>query len=155
MYALKIIGIVLISSFFLSACIMNKKSIQEEINESANKNGFNYNIYETFDTIPNYQAVSPSLFEEIKNHKKTVVIDVRTPEEIAEGKISETAVEIDFYSKDFESKIQQLNKNIPYAIYCRSGSRSKKTLEIFKKNDFKEVYHLYGGINAWKKFKNQ
>lgn len=139
----------------LTACAVNKKNVQESINESAKESGFTYNVYESFDTIPNYQAVSSSLFKEIMDHPETVVIDVRTPEEIADGKILDHALEINFYEKNFEAEIQKLDKTVPYAIYCRSGNRSGKTLKIFERNGFKEAYHLYGGINAWKKYNSQ
>ena len=84
---------------------------------------------------------------------KYQVIDVRTPREIAQGKIIDSALEIDFYRNDFAKKINKLPKDKKYLIYCRSGNRSSKALKLMKKAGFTEVYELQGGITSWKKGK--
>lgn len=81
------------------------------------------------------------------------VIDVRTPREIAQGKIIKSALEINFYAKDFAKQINKLPKDEKYLMYCRSGNRSRKVLKLMKKNGFTEVYELKGGITAWQKGK--
>ncbi len=83
---------------------------------------------------------------ETKNNR--TIIDVRTPEEYAEGHIA-GAQNIDFYAGDFSDKISQLNKNTPYAIYCRSGNRSGQTLMFMESLGFTNVVDLQGGIGAW------
>jgi rhodanese-related sulfurtransferase len=72
------------------------------------------------------------------------LVDVRTPEELNEGKI-ENAQNIDFYANDFKSKIEALDKSKPVFVYCRSGGRSAKAANIFKEAGFKEIYDLQGG----------
>lgn len=52
-----------------------------------------------------------------------VVIDVRTPEEFADGHI-EGAELLDFRSADFAAGVQQLDPEQRYVVYCRSGNRS-------------------------------
>ncbi len=79
---------------------------------------------------------------------KPKVIDVRTPEEFAEGHI-EGATLIDFKSPDFESKLGELDRDQTYLIHCRSGARSTSSLPTFEKLGFKHVIHLDGGFNAW------
>ena len=78
-----------------------------------------------------------------------ITIDIRTPEEIAQGKIIDSALEMNFYGNDFKSKIGNLDKNSPYVIYCRSGGRSGKTLKMMKDSGFKEVYNILGGYNGF------
>lgn len=78
------------------------------------------------------------------------LIDVRTPQETAQGMI-EGAKAINFYDANFQEQIQGLDKEKPVFIYCRSGARSAQAAQVFKKQGFKEVYDLRGGYNAWPK----
>lgn len=77
-----------------------------------------------------------------------VVLDVRTPEEYAGGRIADS-VNIDFYDADFASQLDALDKETPYFVYCRSGNRSGQTIDIMRDLGFAEVYELDGGIGAW------
>lgn len=79
---------------------------------------------------------------------KPVVLDVRTPEEFAEGHI-EGAKMIDFRASDFESKVAELDRDQSYLVHCRSGGRSTESLEIFKKLGFKHIVHLDDGFGGW------
>ncbi len=78
-----------------------------------------------------------------------VVIDVRTPEEYVTGHIS-GAMLIDFYADDFRDRIGQLDRDVPYYVYCQSDNKSRDVVSIMKTAGFKEVYGLEGGINAWR-----
>ncbi|WP_420581321.1 rhodanese-like domain-containing protein [Reichenbachiella sp.] len=78
-----------------------------------------------------------------------VILDLRTDEEVAEGKVP-GAEQLDFYGDDFDEKLKALNKETTYYIYCRSGGRSGKTLSQMKDLGFKKVYEMRGGMNAWK-----
>ena len=80
--------------------------------------------------------------------KKPIVLDVRTPEEYAEGHIS-GAQNMDFYARDFSASLEKLDRNTTYAIYCRSGNRSGQALEIMRSLGFVSVLNLSGGILAW------
>jgi len=77
-----------------------------------------------------------------------VLLDVRTPEEYGAGKLA-GSVNIDFYAPDFRDKLSQLDKNDHYVIYCRSGSRSGKTLTIMRELGFTHVEDIGGGMVAW------
>jgi rhodanese-related sulfurtransferase len=78
------------------------------------------------------------------------LVDVRTPEEYAEGHI-ENALLINFKSDDFEEKIQELDKDKPVYVYCKSGNRSGQASEIMKELGFKQIIDLDGGYSAWSK----
>lgn len=82
------------------------------------------------------------------NDKSFVIIDVRTPNEFEEGYI-ENAININFYDSNFKEQLNKLDKNKKYLIYCRSGARSSKTLEMMKELNFNEVYDLQGGFLSW------
>ena len=52
-----------------------------------------------------------------------VIIDVRTAGEFNEGHIA-NAINIDVESMRFDAEIAALDKDVTYALYCRSGNRS-------------------------------
>lgn len=90
-------------------------------------------------------------FQMIQNNQNNpdfVIIDVRTPEEFADGYI-ENAVNIDYYSETFRDELDTLDKNQTYLIYCRSGGRSGNSLEIMAELNFRQVFNVLGGIIAW------
>jgi rhodanese-related sulfurtransferase len=89
-------------------------------------------------------------FKQLMTGDNTVILDVRTPKETAESKI-EGAMEINYFDKDFQQQIQQLDKDKTYLVYCRSGNRSGKSAVIMEKNGFSKVYNLEGGYKAWSK----
>jgi len=77
-----------------------------------------------------------------------VILDVRTPEEFAEGHL-DGAVMIDFYRDDFADQLAQLDPNVPYLLYCRSGNRSGQTTTIMEQLGFTDVADVDGGILTW------
>ena len=76
------------------------------------------------------------------------ILDVRTAEEIAEGYIEGAQFE-DFYGEDFKIKIESLDKEFAYAVYCRSGKRSGNAIEIMQDAGFHNLFNLEGGIIDW------
>lgn len=84
--------------------------------------------------------------------KKPVILDIRTPDEFKGGHL-EGAKNIDFLADGFAEKIGELDKDTPYLVHCRSGGRSGRSLELFKKLGFKNIYHLDGGMLGWEEAK--
>lgn len=77
------------------------------------------------------------------------ILDVRTPEEVAESKI-ENAVVINIHDADFANRAaQELDKSKPLAVYCKGGGRSARAVKILSKNGFSQTYNLVGGISRW------
>jgi rhodanese-related sulfurtransferase len=81
------------------------------------------------------------------NSKKAVLLDVRTSAEFLSGNIK-GAKNIDFYASDFRDKINSLDKDKEYFLYCRSGARSASACNMMAKSGYK-VYNLDGGIGEW------
>ena len=77
-----------------------------------------------------------------------VVLDVRTPEEFAEGHLPD-AILVDFYSDDFAAQLGELDPDKPYLLYCRSGNRSGQTIPILEGLGFGDVADIDGGILSW------
>jgi thioredoxin len=92
--------------------------------------------------------VDPADFKSKAESGKGIILDVRTPQEIATGTI-ENASTIDFYAPDFEQKISMMDKSKEIYVYCKAGGRSAQATEILIKNGFTKVYNLNGGITAW------
>ena len=78
-----------------------------------------------------------------------MILDVRTPEEVAEAKI-EGSVNINIYDENFVSKINDLDKSKTIYVYCKSGGRSGQAMNEMKNLGFKKIYNLDGGITSWK-----
>ena len=96
-------------------------------------------------TVKNVDAQE---FKSLVEKGEGIVLDVRTPQETAEG-IIPNAVTIDFYAPDFKDQVSKLDKNKAVYVYCRSGGRSSNAAQILKDLGFKEIYNLNGGITAW------
>ncbi len=92
-------------------------------------------------------------FKELVESGACEVIDVRTPQEYAEGHIK-GAQNIDIYNPEFDKLIGQLPKDKTYCVYCRSGRRSMMAAQKMAQMGFKKVYNLQGGIIAWQQSGN-
>ncbi len=77
----------------------------------------------------------------VNSSTNLVILDVRTREEYLAGNIP-NAINIDVLSQDFKSKIDMLDKNKEYLIYCRSGNRSSIASSIMSTNGFINIYNL-------------
>ena len=100
----------------------------------------------------NLQLLEPKEFlAKFKATKDAQLLDVRTPEEVAEGAL-EGAQNINFYDADFKDKLSKLDKNKPVFVYCRSGGRSGKCAQMCKDTGFKEIYEMKGG---WLNYSSQ
>jgi rhodanese-related sulfurtransferase len=97
-------------------------------------------------------SVSPAeaagIVEENVGNNGFVLLDLRTPEEYAAGKI-EGAVNIDFYDADFRQQLDALDRDTHYLVYCNSGNRSGQSLPIFEDLGFREVDNVATGITGW------
>lgn len=71
-------------------------------------------------------------------------MDVRTPGEVAAGKLK-NAINIDFRSPSFVSKLEKLDREKAYFIYCRSGVRSANACKRMHKMGFTKLVNLSGG----------
>lgn len=99
---------------------------------------------------PITKDVSPKEFAElIKNKKNAILLDVRTPKEVASEHLV-NSTHLDFFSNSFKSELEKLDKSKTVLVYCLSGGRSGKTMTVLKEMGFKEIYNLEGGIAGWK-----
>jgi thioredoxin 1 len=94
--------------------------------------------------------LEPMAFKAKLDEGNAQLVDVRTPEEFADGHL-EGAVNIDWLADDFASKTTSLDKSKPVLVYCAFGGRSEEALNSLKQAGFADVHDLVGGIKAWKK----
>ena len=88
--------------------------------------------------------------EQLSKDQNAQILDVRTEEELEEGKIP-NAICIDIYlGQGFIDQIDGLDKSKNYYIYCRSGGRSAQACAIMGQLGFKNTYSLLGGFSEWK-----
>ncbi|CAB4621400.1 MAG: rhodanese-like domain-containing protein [Actinobacteria bacterium] len=64
-----------------------------------------------------------------------LVLDVRTPGEVAEGHL-DGALFVDFMADDFKEKVVELDKAADYVVHCRSGNRSGQAIVIMAELGF-------------------
>lgn len=92
-------------------------------------------------------TVGVNEFAEIMRRNDVRLIDVRTPNEYAEGHIF-GAENIDVKDSLFAERIKGIEGEV--AVYCRGGRRSLKAAEMLAKQ-CSTVCNLDGGILAWQK----
>ena len=117
-----IIIISLISSFLLFQCKRSKETSSE--------------------------LISAHQMKELLKQDSVQLVDVRTAEEFCEGHIK-NAINIDFFSHDFDFKMAALDNSKPLILYCRSGRRSAKSVLKLSDKDYVFIYDLKGGIIQW------
>jgi rhodanese-related sulfurtransferase len=84
----------------------------------------------------------------ISSDSNLIILDVRTPEEYADGKIA-NAINIDVKDESFKSKVTKLNKSKSYLVYCKAGSRSANAVSIMQELGFTKIYNLTNGYDEW------
>ncbi len=89
-----------------------------------------------------------ALIQDNQDNPDFAILDVRTPEEYAGGYI-ERAINLDFYSETFKDELNKFDKDNRYLIYCRSGNRGGRALDIMEELGFEEVYNMAGGMVQW------
>jgi rhodanese-related sulfurtransferase len=95
--------------------------------------------------------VSPDEAEAlIKGKPGILILDIRTPDEYAEGHIP-GAKNVDCFGDDFDKQVAALDASKPVLVHCASGGRSGQNMEkLTGMKKFIVIYHLKAGFNGWK-----
>lgn len=87
--------------------------------------------------------------KQLENDENALILDVRTEEEVAEGKIP-NALHIDIYKgQGFIYEVEELDKSKSVYVYCRFGGRSAQACAIMNQLGFEKTYNLMGGFSEW------
>lgn len=96
-----------------------------------------------------FHEIGPKEFKKkMEAYDDVVLIDVRTPEEIKEASIPGHSV-MNIMDPTFTTKVDELDREKSYFVYCRSGQRSGQACRYMLSQGFKKLYNLEGGIIAW------
>ena len=82
----------------------------------------------------------------LKAGEKIRLIDVREPHEL---QISSLPGEELFPLGQLAGRLHELDSAQEIVLFCKTGSRSTRALELLVSAGFKKVKNLHGGINAW------
>jgi adenylyltransferase/sulfurtransferase len=96
------------------------------------------------------KEIDPDELKRMQEQKRNfTLIDVREPEEVAEGAIAGAEP---LPRGQLEYKIDTLvtDKDQPIVCYCGGGGRSALAAQSLKKMGFKNVMSLAGGYKGWK-----
>lgn len=85
--------------------------------------------------------------------ESAIILDVRTPEEYAEGHL-EGAINMDWYEQDFTQMLESIPKDEKVYVYCKIGGRSAMAAKLMDSLGYKNVVDLAGGYDAWKEAKD-
>lgn len=86
--------------------------------------------------------------EAMQSLENAILLDVRTPAEFDQGHL-QGAMNFDIQKSDFVSRIESLDPDKPYLLYCKAGGRSANALRLMQTLGFDRVHHLAGGYIAW------
>ncbi|MGA2489008.1 MAG: molybdopterin-synthase adenylyltransferase MoeB [Anaerolineales bacterium] len=84
----------------------------------------------------------------LQHGEKIRLIDVREPHEVA---ISSLPGEELLPLGQLAARLPELDSSQEIVVFCKTGSRSRRALELLVSAGFKKVRNLRGGINAWAK----
>ncbi|MDR9418619.1 rhodanese-like domain-containing protein [Gracilimonas sp.] len=88
--------------------------------------------------------ISIEEFKEKRAETEGVIIDVRTQDEYDEGHLAETDFQYDLMNGEFQTQIDNFNKEETYYLYCRTGNRSGQAARIMRNAGFEKVYNVGG-----------
>ena len=90
--------------------------------------------------------IEPNKWNKLIKNKDTLVLDSRKPFEYDVGTFKKSINPNVYNFRDFPKYLNKLNKKKSIAMFCTGGIRCEKASFFLKKNGFKNVYQLKGGI---------
>lgn len=86
------------------------------------------------------------LAERLKNGERVRLVDVREPHELAISALPDAEV---IPLGSLASEMHTLDSADEIVLFCKSGTRSARALELLAGAGFRKLKNLRGGINAW------
>ncbi|PDW02793.1 molybdopterin-synthase adenylyltransferase MoeB [Candidatus Viridilinea mediisalina] len=99
-------------------------------------------------TLSNQYEITPSeLAHELQQDQRPYLLDVRNPSEVEIATIPGTdkVIPVD----QLAERLNELDSSHNMVVYCRSGARSGRAVELLKGAGFRKVRNLVGGILRW------
>ncbi|WP_200875584.1 rhodanese-like domain-containing protein [Hymenobacter sp. IS2118] len=94
-------------------------------------------------------AVEIALATQLLADPRSKILDVRTPEEFAQGHL-QGAQNVDFRASDFKQQLSLLDPAGRYVLYCATGNRSGRAAVVMKEQGFESVINAgaYDALQA-------
>lgn len=92
------------------------------------------------------QTLAPHAFQTYLQQPDTLLLDVRTPEEVALATLP-GALNIPLH--ELPARAADIGQPRAIAVYCHHGVRSEQAARWLQRQGHAEVAHLQGGIDAW------
>ncbi|UII30687.1 rhodanese-like domain-containing protein [Fulvivirga ulvae] len=135
---IKTISLIMITtSLSLAGCGQNSEEAKEEVISMQQAGKMERVNSEKFETL-------------LLKYPDAQLVDVRTAREYNSGHLK-GAVNMDYNSPSFNTKVGELKKDKPVFVYCAAGGRSSAASYILKDKGFTHVIDLEGGIANWEK----
>jgi rhodanese-related sulfurtransferase len=95
-----------------------------------------------------YRELTPGALTQLINRESPLVVDLSTSQDFEKGHIP-GARHVPLSQFDPENKELAKVKDLPVAVYCKSGTTSATAAARLVKAGFKRVFWLGGGLAAW------
>ena len=95
------------------------------------------------------KKITPQDLVSLTNQEAAKLIDLRSPNEFADGHITGS---INIPYADIEDRLHEikLQEGKSLVLICDSGSQSANAVEVLNKSGYQNTVILSGGIGAWK-----
>ena len=101
--------------------------------------------------MPKFITITPQaalkLIEETGSD--IIILDIRPKEEFKVEHVP-GAINLDYDGHKFQEKVEKLDKEKKYLIYCKSGVRGGYFLDKMRDSGFNGAYNILGGFLGWK-----
>jgi len=95
---------------------------------------------------PEWEVEPAALAAELRAGKHIRLIDVREPHELEISRLPGAQL---IPLGSLASCLHELDSAEQMVVFCKSGTRSERALELLASAGFRKVRHLNGGINGW------
>lgn len=114
--------------------------------------GYQYFFSVSDDVVVSDVVVDEVLINVVEINKElangtSVLLDVRTDEELAEDGYAPKSIHFDVVRLD-EGEVPNISKDKKIYVYCRSGGRAGRAEEILENNGYSDVVNI-GGLVDW------
>jgi rhodanese-related sulfurtransferase len=96
-----------------------------------------------------YRELTPAGLTQLINRENALVVDLSSTADFEKGHIA-GAKNVQMSQFDPENKELAKVRELPIAVYCKSGTTSTQAAARLVKAGFKHVYWLGGGLAAWR-----
>jgi rhodanese-related sulfurtransferase len=86
------------------------------------------------------------LARQAKHDPTLLVLDVRSPEEFAQGHVPGA---VNIPQDQVALRLAEVPKDKDVVMYCRSGRRTALAADLLSANGYTRLSHLEGDMNAW------